>query len=106
MKKPILYTLLAVFLVCLLTSCQTPSDPPIASQETTAGVSEPEETTKEPEATTAEETTEEETTAEETETDETTVVRPQRKRMRPLSPESWRDCAENGICHGHRTEAC
>ena len=86
MKKPILYTLLAVFLVCFLTSCQTPSDPPIASQETTAGVSEPEETTKEPEETTAEETTEEETTAEETETDETTVGAPATEEDAPVIP--------------------
>ena len=52
MKRPIFYTLLAVLLVCFLTACQVPSDPPIAPQETTTGIIDPEETTKEPEETT------------------------------------------------------
>ena len=56
MKKPILCSLLAVLLICLLTACQAPSEPPIAPQETTTGVIDPEETTGEPQETTSEET--------------------------------------------------
>jgi hypothetical protein len=75
MKKSILCTLLAVLLICFLTACvsEAPSDPPIAPPETTTGVSDPEETTGEPQETTAEETTTAETTAEiTTESPETT----------------------------------
>jgi len=59
-------------LLLLLTACQSPADPPIAPPETTTGVIDPEETTGEPQGTTAEETTEEETTAEETTAEITT----------------------------------
>ena len=82
MKKPILYTLLAVLLVCFLSACVSDPPEPIPTPSTTAGETaggstEPtvDETTAEliPNETTAEETTSEKTAAEET-TEEAPVI--------------------------------
>ena len=88
MKKTILYTLFAVLLVCFLSACV--SDPPIAPPETTTGVIDPEETTKEPQETTAEETTEEETTAEETTAEETTALQIDKDWVNQAEPAEYR----------------
>jgi len=84
------FIIILLSLLLLLTACQSSADPPIAPQETTAGVIDPEETTGEPQETTAEETTEEETTAEETTAEETTALQIDKDWVNQAEPAEYR----------------
>ena len=93
-----MYTLLAFLLICFLSACVSEANDPMPIAETTAGASDPEETTAEPAGDPAKTTG----TAKETTSKETTSEKTDSGTEAPIDY-TYLPTLPNGISHGHQS---